>query len=642
MIDELGKQLALTTMSTKVNVRRIRFFEPDNLLLYHCMVYDEVNNRIAILKKYSSLKASERSISSDVIELVQCNEYEFPNVYQQINENDTEPNNLETITWGPEDNLFSAGMTGTINQYDLTRNLISKTYRVGGGPIWSMSYQAQSKKIAVATEIGFLKVYSWDYTNNSLDFGTNIGKFEDRLLSVVWSDEDTIITGSISYIIIWSASKKKCLEKLLVGQGIIVWTLASFDGKIISGDSQGQTSFWSVEDRCKITSVQSHEKDVLSVAVSKSGVVASSGVDQLMVLFDINLNIPTKLVHFKLHTHDVKCMTFGPGDVLFSGGLDSFLGLTKTKLKKRKKSSSLHFTNLKKYVHVNGKQVLFQKKKSVTIYSLEESNPVKTEEIFSKYNILSVAFSDSWIIYSTKKSLVILARESNIHGDQVMKKVSHDFTEAPLSIDLLKIVDSSTLAISCDKWCFLLKFQSNFFKCQNPLEFENRITCITTNSTGAILVTLINRDVYHFSPSLGSFSPVCELPTSSFNCVHDPIEHNIFWYLMSNSTLAKVNIESKKITTIRFDQSSVDFVKCRNILSTGEAILIYSDDRIFSLSASDGTYRNCISDYKHIVSVELAENNSNRDPCLVVVELPPETLFNLLPTSYERTIGSIK
>lgn len=637
------KQLASTTMSTKVDAHRVRFYEPDNLLLYHCMDFNESSNKLAVLKKYCSLKPSQRVIASDVIELLDCKTDHFPVVFQRIHENENEPHNLECVVWGPNNYLFSAGMTGSVNQYDKTRNVIAKSFKVGGGPIWSLSYQRKVKKLAVATETGYLKVYSWQSESKSFDFGSTVGKWENRLLCVSWLNEDTVITGSIGHIAIWNVPKSMCLEKLLVGQGIIVWTVATFNERIIiSGDSSGHTSFWDATDRCKITSVKSHEKDVLTVAVSKNGNVASSGVDQLMVLFDLNQNIPAKTVHYKLHTHDVRCMTYGINDVLFSGGSDSFLGVTKLNVKFLKKSSRLHFPHLERNIQVHDRQLMFQLKKSVEIFSIQEQAPVKTEEVTSKYNILAATFNNSWLVYSTRRALIILARKAMDNGDHVLTKVPHDFTESPLSIDSMVLVDNSKLAVACDKFFFFISLRSTVAKCLNPLKFEKRIEKITVNPAGDVLVTLVNRDVFHYSPSDASFSNLCTLPNRMIDCIHDPLERNIFWYLMSDLTIMKVNIESQETNTITIDTSSDDILKCRRILSTSETILIYSDERIFTFSASDGSFRNCISEFQHIVSLGVAQVNCNGDISLVVIELPPEILFSLLPSSYERIAGTVK
>ena len=626
-------------MTTPHKTYRIRFYEPDNILLNHAMDYNSKSNRLAILKKYNSSKPSERCIASDVIELIDCSGH-CPNVYQRIYEDDTNPNNLETIAWGPENYFFSAGMTGTINQYRLDNNLIETQYKVDAGlsPIWAIAYHPKQSKLAVATDSGLLKVFTWDPLNGRLDFGAKIGHWETRLLSLAWSDDDTIVTGSIGHIAIWSVSKARCLDKLLLGQGVIVWSLKCYKNIIISGDSNGNTTFWNVETRSKISSVKSHEKDILAVAVSADGIAASSGVDHLMVLFDLKPNIPIKTVHYKLHSHDVKCISFGANDVLYSGGSDSFLGVTDTKKKSRKKAATLFFPDLKRNVQTSGNEILLQYQKRIDGYCLEDSKPSKIFSTTSKYNIILSTFNSSWIIYATRNSLVILERKSNSRGDHFISKVSHDFTERPLSIDLAILVDECKLVVACDDSCFILQLQSNFSKCMNPFKFEDRISSIHPNGRGEFIICLMDGDVYH-SSTQNDISLVCSLPSPSLDCASDPSDANTFWFLGPDSSVIKVNVKTKKTEEYNLD-ASVHLLKCRNICCFNKIVVIYSDEMMFSFSTKGLEYRNCVSNFKHIISLQCNRSASKSDTPLIITELPPEMILEKLPASYERHAGT--
>lgn len=600
------------------------------------MDYNSRKNHLAILKKYNASKPSERCIASDVIELIDCSAHR-PVVYQRIHEDESKPNNLETIAWGPDNYFFSAGMTGTINQYRLDNNLIERTYKVDAGlsVIWAIAYNPNQAKLAVATESGLLKVYTWDPLNGALDFGVKIGIWETRLLSLAWSDDDTLVTGSIGHIAIWSVSKTRCLDKLLVGQGIIIWSLKCYENIIVSGDSNGHTTFWNGASRCKISSVKSHEKDILAIAVSSNGIAASSGVDHLIVLFDLKPDIPSKTVHYKVHTHDVKCLTFGADDFLYSAGSDSFLGVTEPKRKSRKKSITLLFPDLKRNVQTCGSEILLQYQRKIDVYSLSDSMPKKLFSATPHNTIILSAFNSSWIIYATRSSLVILQR-----GNNFVTKVPHDFTENPLSIDFAVLVDECKLVVVCDDSCFIIKLKSHSAECMNPFKFESRISSIHPNKRGDFIICLIDGDVYH-SSNQNDISLVCHLPSPSLDCASDPSDKNSYWFLTPLSAVIKINVKTKKTEEFALE-ASVHLNKCRNIFCINKIVIIYSDEMMFSFSTEGFEYRNCVSDFKHIISLQSNQSICENDARLIITELTPESILQKLPASYERFAGTVR
>ena len=115
----------------------------------------------------------------------------------------------------------------------------------------------------------------------------------------------------------------------------IVWCVAyTSDHTVISGDSRGKTSFWDGRTGSLVDSVQSHKADVLALAVSQDETTAySTGVDPTLMHFQVVVKGDgrrkwVKSLHRVISSHDVRAVVVGGEGMLYSGGVDSYLGVS--------------------------------------------------------------------------------------------------------------------------------------------------------------------------------------------------------------------------------------------------------------------------------------------------------------------------
>jgi U3 small nucleolar RNA-associated protein 4 len=130
------------------------------------------------------------------------------------------------------------------------------------------------------------------------------------------------------------------------GQVRLSFVVNSSENVIVSGDSNGKTQFWDAKIGTLIRAFQSHEADILTIAVSKNQTVFSAGVDHKIVQFrfvsskrvsdetelasQINstLNKWIMVGKQRYHTHDIRSLEFVDNEkYLVSGGVDCQLKL---------------------------------------------------------------------------------------------------------------------------------------------------------------------------------------------------------------------------------------------------------------------------------------------------------------------------
>lgn len=417
------------------------------------------------------------------------------------------------------------------------------------------------------------------------------------------------------------------MDKLDVKQGnvpigqTIVWSLAVHGNYLISGDSKGFTSFWDLEKRVAVSSVQSHESDVLTIAVDSSGRVFSSGVDPKIACFQIHGN-GVDLVHeHKVVQHDVKSMIIDGKDGLLVANNGPFL----VHFKRGSKKSSLLFLGIKSQIHVFDTSVLFNYYNTLELYDMSaDEEPVKSLVVRSKSCILSSTFNSSYVVYRTFHSLSILKRSAD---RTTVQQVEHEFKDSPLSIDHLLLLDHS-LVIVCDNVISFMSLDDGRVANQLTLP-ESVYYCFTS---GRYIISVLTGGGISFLDSttwtLGGMQQTEGLVVDH---AVSPKDENEFWFLTTRRKVLFYNI-TNPLVSVSSDVGS----HSRHILFQGmticrRSLLLHTNDFILSLAKHKlHVIRNSVSGaYKHIVALE------SNGRVLIVVELLHEELQRLLPSKFD-------
>lgn len=241
--------------------------------------------------------------------------------------------------------LVTSGLDGMLVVWDLQQKKVVGTLEAGGGAIWDVTCrpagtkhsttgeaapkepELQPSQIACACDDGRVRVF--DFTSQGLEFRKVIGRAEGRALSVAWQrDHSALAVGtSDGFIRVYNAQQLLGREAVCISLGeCCVWSLLILDdGTIVSGDSNGTTSFWDPEFGTLLHEFNQHEGDVLCIAASTSGSsVFSSGIDSKICSFEKVEQEPGSwewvYTNYKrTHTHDVHSLAI-VADSIFDGG----------------------------------------------------------------------------------------------------------------------------------------------------------------------------------------------------------------------------------------------------------------------------------------------------------------------------------
>eukprot|EP01116_Phalansterium_solitarium_P016368 TRINITY_DN3799_c0_g1_i1.p1 TRINITY_DN3799_c0_g1~~TRINITY_DN3799_c0_g1_i1.p1 ORF type:complete len:729 (-),score=241.30 TRINITY_DN3799_c0_g1_i1:172-2358(-) len=264
----------------------------------------------------------------------------------------SENNSVQSLCW-VGDRLFSAGLHGSISEWDLTNLRIQRSHDSYGGAVWALAASHSGQWLAAGCEDGTVRLFALsaddDDSQPTLVYRRSFSKQPGRITSVVWHAADAeLVTGaSDGTVRRWSLETGRPSVVINVehpGQkrAAIVWSVAVMrDWTIVSGDSFGHTQFWDGTMGTLLHSFRQHAADVLAVAVSDDErSVFSGGIDHKVAQLRL---VPSTTADTapgssssasveggkwlyaasqRWHSHDIRAMLVR-GDRLYSAGVDT-------------------------------------------------------------------------------------------------------------------------------------------------------------------------------------------------------------------------------------------------------------------------------------------------------------------------------
>ncbi|KAK5663527.1 hypothetical protein OQA88_3957 [Cercophora sp. LCS_1] len=247
--------------------------------------------------------------------------------------------------------LFSIGYTAAVTEWDLEKGKPKKHASGQHGEIWCIGAQPPvlgkngvalpcSRDLIAGTVDGNLVRYSTE--GDDLKFEKSIIRTPSKttkMVSIAFQTRNIVVVGrSNGTIAVHDIRNGSLLKLMSLGSGIsggskniIVWSVKCLPrGDIVSGDSTGQVCIWDGKTYTQAQRIQSHNQDVLCLAVSADGSqIFSGGMDRRTVLYEPRAGQAgrwAKVFHRRYHSHDVKTMASFEGNgmsVVVSGGPDT-------------------------------------------------------------------------------------------------------------------------------------------------------------------------------------------------------------------------------------------------------------------------------------------------------------------------------
>lgn len=226
---------------------------------------------------------------------------------------------LRKVLW-QDSNFFTAiGLSGLLLLYSTQSLQPFITCRVPGGGIWDFcKIQDKNDDIfyALACDDGVLRVYQYD--EESFFIVNSFPKQDSKVLSTCES-EGFLYAGTASGVIVKFNRKGQSLSRMSSESPI--WVVFVHAGYVLTGEGNGNVSFWDGEKGILLQKIRSHEGDILCLC-EKNGDVYASGVDSKVIRFSLNENEWIITGKAREQSHDIRTLTV-VNEFLVSGGVTS-------------------------------------------------------------------------------------------------------------------------------------------------------------------------------------------------------------------------------------------------------------------------------------------------------------------------------
>ncbi|PSN57688.1 hypothetical protein C0J52_00311 [Blattella germanica] len=255
-------------MSTR-RVHNVRFYNLEPRAI-HCLAYERGLRKLALSRSDGSIEIWDLSHTPHLERTIPA----------RVNYS------VECLTWCKK-RLFSAGLQGSVTEYDIQKLTVKFDIAVTAGPCWCLAKEGLLFEKILDRQEGRILCISWDATG------------------------DVIVTGSIDAVRVWNVETGHAIYRMTPGR------------------VEGRITFWDGNVGTQIESYQSHKADILCLCLSEDETnVYCAGVDPLIMCFTKvkmksgnntsgNKTKWVKSVQRWIHDHDVRALTLADGK-LFS------------------------------------------------------------------------------------------------------------------------------------------------------------------------------------------------------------------------------------------------------------------------------------------------------------------------------------
>ena len=300
-----------------MNVHRLRFV-PHYVQAINCLAFAE-NGKLALSRADGSL------------------EFWNPeeNWLQEMVIRGDKNSSIESLVWY-ENRLFTAGLNGLIQEWDIYKQQPKAVADSFGVPVWCLAVNHVQGVLAAGCEDGSTKLYS--ICDGGINYVSTLSKQEGRVMSIAWLKSGKhIITGSIdSTVRKYKVKSGSCelritLDEHQNSKDTVVWDLQCLsDNSIVTVLSTGKLQIFDSKLGTLKQSFELSTADLLALAVSASEkTLFTSGIDQKVFKLEWvaakRQFVVTESV--LVHSHDVRSLAISLSDQLVSGGVDTQLVL---------------------------------------------------------------------------------------------------------------------------------------------------------------------------------------------------------------------------------------------------------------------------------------------------------------------------
>ena len=196
---------------------------------------------------------------------------------------------VRRLAWGeptpahPWGRLFSCGLHGLVTEWDLGRLSPAASYDSHGGAAWALALHGGTSTLAVGCEDGGTTLYDTRGGGEgaALRLRARLPSQGSRVLSLALDPAGAhaacgAADGSVA---VWVLAARTLVSRIeLEGQARkppLVWSVLLFaDLSVVTGDSAGSVRFWDGRHGTLLSSVQSHQSDILALAGTHRAILA--------------------------------------------------------------------------------------------------------------------------------------------------------------------------------------------------------------------------------------------------------------------------------------------------------------------------------------------------------------------------------
>ena len=234
---------------------------------------------------------------------------------------------VRSVAFSPDGNrLASGGRGGRVLLWDTETGRLKQFVLRHAGAVWSLAFSPDGNTLAAATEGGY--VYIYDISNpNRVERKHRLRAHSVRAWSVAFSPDGRFLAsgGGDTVIRLWDYETGS-IEKLLQGHEEQVLNVAfGADNTLASSSADGTVRLWDVETKDSRI-LEGHTDWVFGVAFHPNGaILASTGKDMSVRLWDTTSGVPLNVL--ERHTRWGRDVAISRDGILASAGYDNLIHL---------------------------------------------------------------------------------------------------------------------------------------------------------------------------------------------------------------------------------------------------------------------------------------------------------------------------